>query len=546
MKKIVFSIFFALVLVLTARAQMMTTSLGGRIVDDAGPLEGVAVVVINQTTNAQYYATTNRGGWYHIQNIVPGGPFTVRIHHFNYNPLTERNLYLYAGQNVVVDADMEAGETFVRCDEAGTYMLVGEVLGEPAAGGEVPFSPLSYSLMGQRVYTDVPIDVRQEASLRGVSKLQLTQSGSSTFHASALGIYGFSSMGDGGRVRDFTGNLSVSMPLGSEDYQVFAGLQYGNLTGLEGVGRVDARFSESQRLDVSGGHYDGETWAAAGMTSVLSSSLSNRLQAGWNSVAGRQEFLFSDDISYAAGAHQLLLGVQGGRWSDTVLDTASSMHFDFYAQDIIRLGRRLTVQAGVRFRFPFAFSPRASLFYDVMGNGKLVLRTGTAVYGRPGGSTWKSLAAVDVALPAQFIFTLEGIYGQVVKQMFYIKPGNVADSQHSIMARLERPLFNGAWAAAEYTRGDGPVRDQVTSGFYYKMAYASRFATSLALLYDGLSLIDDTSPASISWQNNLQARISQEFSFNAAGRDHRLQLTGYYRYDGDHTHSFLAGLRYFL
>ena len=543
-RKLALCILVALLIAWPAGAQMMTTTLGGRIFDGNGPIEGVTVVAINQTTNAQYYATTGRGGWYHIQNIVPGGPFTVRIHYFGYAPLTVRDQYWYAGQNIVVDADLEAGETFVRLDEAGTSMVVGEVMGEPANGGEVPFSPLTYSLMGQHVYIDVPFDVRQEASLDGVYKLSLTQSGSSTFHASALGLYDVKSYDKADRTGAFTGNVSVSTPLGSEDYQVFAGLQYGTRSGFEGLGRFDARFNESNRFDVSGGHYAGETWAAGGLTSAVGDAASNRIQAGWTSIDGERNLLVSDDFSYAVGSQQLLFGVMGGRWSNPVLDTAST-HFDFYAQDIIRFGRRLTVQAGLRFGFPFAFSPRASVFYDVLGNGKLVLRAGTAVYGHPGASVWKNLAAVDVALPAEFVFTVEGTYGQLIKQLFYIKQGNVMESAYSVMAKLERPLFDGAWVAADYTHSNGPTPDRVTGGFYYKKAYARHFATAVAFLYDGFSLIDDYSPASLSWMNHFQARISQDFIFEAAGRSHTLQLTAYTRRTVGVTQVF-AGLRYLL
>ena len=528
----------------TSAAQVMTASLGGRITDENGPIEGVTVVLINQTTNAQYYASTDRRGWYHMQDIVPGGPFTVRIHYFGYNPLTVRNLYLYAGQNQVVDADLEAGTSYVRCDDAATAMRVGELLGEPTGGGEVAFSPLSYSLTGQRVYTAVPFDVRQEASYAGTHVEELAPTGSSMFHASALGLYSCVPTPGLGPRNDFTGNASIATPLGSEDYQLFAGLQYGTAGGFEGVGRFDARFNEANRLDVSGGYQDREAWAAAGLSSAVGSAGANRFQAGWSSFDGERELMISDDFSYAAGAQQMLFGVQAGRWSNPLLDTAA-MHIDFYAQDVIRLGRRLTVQAGLRFRFPFAFSPRASVYYDILGNGKLVLRAGTAVYGRPGGSSWKNLGAVDVALPLRFRLSVEATYEQLVKQLFYIKAGNVAASQYALTARLERPLFDHAWAVASYTHSNGAVSDRVIGGFYYKKAYAGHFATSLAVLYDGQSQIYDLSPASVSWANRFQARFSQDFVFNAGSRSHTLQLTAYLQHLPGTT-EFLAGLRYLL
>ena len=536
MRKTFFSILFALLLALPAGAQITTATLGGRIVDENGPIEGVTVVLINQTTNAQYYATTGRGGWYHMHDIVPGGPFTVRIHYFGYDPQTVRNFWLYPGQNQVVDADLEAGETHVRCDEATTAMKLGEVLGQPAEGADVAFSPLSCTLLGQRVYFDVPFDVRQESTYDITEMTELVATGSSTFHASALALYGT----DG-----FVGNASISTPLGSQDYQLFAGLQYGAAGGFEGAGRLDARFNEANRMDLSGGHHEGKSWANGGLSSAVGAASSNRLQASWYAEGPEHDIRFSDDFSYAAGAQQLLFGVRAGRWSDTQLDTAA-MSIDFYAQDVIRFGRRLTVQAGVRFRFPFAFSPRASVYYDVLGNGKLVLRGGTAVYGRPGGSTWKNLGAVDVALPLDFTFSVEAEYSQLIKQLFYIKQGNVLASEYAFTAKLERPLLNYAWAVACYTRSNGSFTDRLDCGFYYRKAYGGgRFATTVALLYEGGSMLASESPASLTWVNSLQGRFSQDFVFNAGSRSHTLQLIAYGQRTAGLT-QFTAGLRYLL
>ena len=536
MKQRLFSLLFVLLFTLPAAAQITTATLGGRITDENGPIEGVTVVLINQTTNAQYYATTGRGGWYHLQDIVPGGPFTVRIHYFGYDPQTVRGLWLYPGQNQVVDADLEAGETHVRCDEATTAMRLGEVLGQPAEGGDVAFSPLSCVLLEQRVYFEVPFDVRQESTYDKTEMTELVATGSSTFHASAMGLYGT----DG-----FIGNASVSTPVGGEDYQLFAGLQYGTSFGFEGAGRFDARFNESNRMDLSGGHHEGKSWANGGLTSAVGGAASNRLQASWYREGQEHDIRFSDDFSYAAGAQQLLFGVRAGRWSDSMLDTAA-MSIDFYAQDVIRFGRRLTVQAGVRFRFPFAFSPRASLYYDILGNGKVVLRAGTAVYGRPGGSTWKNLGAVDVALPLEFTFSAEAAYSQLIKQLFYIKEGNVAASEYAFTAKLERPLLHNAWASVCYTRSNGSFTDRLIGGFYYKKAYGGgRFATTAALLYEGGSRIENESQASISWVNTLQGRLSQDFVFNAGGRSHTLQLTAFVERQAGVT-EFLAGLRYLL
>lgn len=564
----------------SAAGQTAVATFGGRITDENGPIEGVTVVAIHQQTNAQYYATTDRGGWWQLLDVLPGGPYTLRIHYFGYDPLTVRNLFTYAGQNTRVDADLEEKSYRVQVDEAATSMRVGPELG----GGIVPVSPLGYDLVSQRIYTPVTFDVRQESPLVGTTQQWVAPTGASRFHGTAYGFYGGTiypgedapSVMPGTTRHLGVGGLNVATPLGNEDYQLFAGLQYGGLSGrsgldaLSGAARFDARLSNRFRLDLSGGRLaDGvypETWAATGLTmSMLDGAGSMRLQTGWYDTGLARQMLTSDDFTFAAGRHRLLAGVQFSYQQFPTADSTST-HGDIYVQDVVRLGRKITLQGGIRFSFPFAFSPRLSLYYDLLGNGKLVLRMGTAVYGRHGeGTVWKNLVAFDTRLPLDFRLTLEGVYGQSWRRAFYISSHNVLESHYELTARLERPFADRAWALASYTHSDGSVRDRICAGFSYKMPWSQRAATSLSALYTGTSLIDDLSPASLSWDHAVEARLSQDIVFPAGSRDHTLQLTGYCRYapsgltssvipgstssvipGSTRNLSFLVGLRYIL
>ena len=266
---------------------------------------------------------------------------------------------------------------------------------------------------------------------------------------------------------------------------------------------------------------------------------------GWYDTGSGRQLLVSDDFTYGAGAQRLLFGVQAAQVTVPALDS-SATRFDFYVQDVLRMGRRLTVQAGVRFTFPFAFSPRLSVNYDVLGSGLVVLRAGTAIYGRHGeGSVWKNLAAVDLGLPARFKLSLEAVYGQSWRRAFYISSKNILDSRYALTARLERPLSENMWAVVSYTKSDGPARDRLIGGFSYKAAYLGHLATTLAVLYDGYALVDDLSPASVSWENCIEARATQDLGLDLGGRGHTLQLTGYVRHSSLGT-EWLAGLRYLL
>jgi len=550
-----------LLVALPALAQTGVASLGGRIMDENGPIEGVTVVAIHQQTNAQYYATTDRGGWWQLPDVLPGGPYTVRIHYFGYDPLTVRNVYTYVGQNTVVDADLEAKSSYVHVDEAATALRVGPSLG----GGTLPISPLGYDLVSQRIETPVVFDVRQEASLSGSAQQWMSSMGANRFHGTAYGFYGAgASPGEEGLFsKHGVGGVNVSTPLGNEDYQLFGGLQYGSANGLlsgldalSGAARFDARFNERFRLDLSGGRLakssGSQAWVATGLTASLAEPVSMRLQTGWYSTGLSQQMLTSDDFTFTTGRHRLLAGVQFSHQSFRASDSTST-HGDIYVQDVVRLGRRLTLQGGVRFSFPFAFSPRLSLYYDILGDGRVVLRVGTAVYGVHGeGTVWKNLAAFDFGLPWQMKLTLEGIYGQTWRRAFHISSRNVMDTHYALTARLERPFADRAWVLASYTFNNSFTPHRVYAGFSYRMPWSQRAATSLSALYQGHAIEKALfssaypPPEGYAWYNGFEARLSQDFIFLGSSRDHLLQLTAYYRTNIDRTHYFLVGLRYAL
>lgn len=530
----------------TVAAQTGVATLGGRITDEAGPIEGVTVVAIHQGTNAQYYATTDRHGWWQMLDVLPGGPYTVRIHYFGYAPLTVRGLFTYPGQNVVLDADLEAGTTDVHSDEAASSYRLGEALG----GGYTPLSPhQDYQLVGERVLTPVPFDVRYSTDLDGASEQFVTRTGSNRFHLSAYDYF-------------YGGNLagaSVATPLGSEDYQLFGGGFYDTRYGFSGAGRFDARLGGTTRLEASGGRLAGiyslsgaAAWAGAGLTTQLGGgSSSNRLQALWHNDGLTGGGVVSDDFTVAAGPQRILLGVEASRLT-TLADGTASSKIDFYVQDVLRAGRRITLAAGIRFSLPFTFSPRVSVYYDVLGTGKLVLRVGTAVYGVHGGpSTWKSLVAVDAGLPQDFKLTLEGIYGQSWERLFIISRKNLLDSYRSASVRLERPLARNLQAMAGYWLSDGLVRQRLVSGFSYKAEYAGRFATTLAVLYDGKEMEDLTSSSMAQapgffWNHALEVRLDQDLGGMIGDRDHDFQLTCYLHHLFGGATVLMGGVRYSL
>lgn len=70
--------FLLLVVAGTANAQITTSVLTGKVTDAKGAaMPGVSITVLNTSTGTKYASQTNAEGRYSVQNISPGGPYTI-------------------------------------------------------------------------------------------------------------------------------------------------------------------------------------------------------------------------------------------------------------------------------------------------------------------------------------------------------------------------------------------------------------------------------------------------------------------------------------
>lgn len=70
--------FAAMLFVISASAQVTTSSLNGRITDTSGdPIPGATVVAVHTPSGSQYYSVSNEEGRYFINGMRAGGPYTV-------------------------------------------------------------------------------------------------------------------------------------------------------------------------------------------------------------------------------------------------------------------------------------------------------------------------------------------------------------------------------------------------------------------------------------------------------------------------------------
>ena len=78
--KMLLSTVAAMLMVVSAYAQFTTSSMTGKIVDEKGvALTGAAVTAVHTPSGSQYYAVVNAEGFYTIQGMRPGGPYTVEV-----------------------------------------------------------------------------------------------------------------------------------------------------------------------------------------------------------------------------------------------------------------------------------------------------------------------------------------------------------------------------------------------------------------------------------------------------------------------------------
>lgn len=130
--------FFAATIVLllsvSVQAQITTSSIGGKLVDEQGPVAGAAVVATHTPSGSQYYAVSDANGIYRILNVRAGGPYEIRVQLLGYKDVVFRDVTTILGETTILDVNMqeealdlaeaviavEAKNSNMRTDRAGS------------------------------------------------------------------------------------------------------------------------------------------------------------------------------------------------------------------------------------------------------------------------------------------------------------------------------------------------------------------------------------------------------------------------------------------
>ncbi|MCG8328355.1 MAG: TonB-dependent receptor [Chitinophagales bacterium] len=249
-KTLALAFFVLLACLPIAHAQVTTSTLKGRIVDENGaPIVAATVVAVHNPSGAQYGITTNEDGRFTLPNLRVGGPYTITASFIGYTEQTEDGIYLSLGQTanlgftlisgveleeIVVIAvddpninkDRTGAATFVgdtelrrlptisrsasdytrlnpasdgnsfggRNDQFNNFSLDGSIFNNPfgldaaTPGGQTDAQPISLDAIDQIQVNLAPYDVTQ-AGFTGAAVNAVTKSGTNKFSGTVFGFY---------------------------------------------------------------------------------------------------------------------------------------------------------------------------------------------------------------------------------------------------------------------------------------------------------------------------------------------------------------------
>ena len=97
--------FFAVVMLViaaTVNAQVTTSSMSGKVVDQSNEaIIGATIQAIHEPSGTHYGAITNVDGRYSIQGMRAGGPYKVEVSYVGYQSVVYKSINLQLGENYV-------------------------------------------------------------------------------------------------------------------------------------------------------------------------------------------------------------------------------------------------------------------------------------------------------------------------------------------------------------------------------------------------------------------------------------------------------------
>ena len=122
MKKLL-TLFVAMIASIAMMAQVTTSSLSGKIVDNSGPLPGATIIATHIPSGSSYFTITNSEGRYTMQGMRVGGPYTIEVRYVGYSPSKLENITLKLGETHRADFMLKG-----KPNELGEIVVAGDAI----------------------------------------------------------------------------------------------------------------------------------------------------------------------------------------------------------------------------------------------------------------------------------------------------------------------------------------------------------------------------------------------------------------------------------
>ena len=95
----------------TAYAQSTTASIAGHVTDANGGLQDAVITAVYTPTGITYHAFSGRDGVYRINNVVAGGPYTIKVEMMGHQPYVVTNVHAPLSGTIVVNCILKISAT---------------------------------------------------------------------------------------------------------------------------------------------------------------------------------------------------------------------------------------------------------------------------------------------------------------------------------------------------------------------------------------------------------------------------------------------------
>ena len=95
----------------TAYAQSTTASIAGHVTDANGGLQDAVITAVYTPTGITYHAFSGRDGVYRINNVVAGGPYTIKVEMMGHQPYVVTNVHAPLSGTIMVNCILNISAT---------------------------------------------------------------------------------------------------------------------------------------------------------------------------------------------------------------------------------------------------------------------------------------------------------------------------------------------------------------------------------------------------------------------------------------------------